>query len=209
MDAGHRRHIARAQPPARPRSRPAGRQGSGAVTPRQVAPLLLPARGGQSGACDRAPLRQSLHAAGRGDPVGPGDRRGVNKATTRLFKVADTPETMLALGEAGLNEYIRTIGLYNNKAKAIIAMSRALLDQHGGQVPAEREALERAARGRPQDRERGAQRRLRPADDRGRHPRLPGRQPHRPRTGQDAARGRAARSRRACREATPATPITG
>ena len=68
---------------------------------------------------------------------------GVNKATARLFRVADNPETMLALGEAGLKEHIRTIGLYNNKAKAIIAMSRALLAEHGGQVPAERGALER------------------------------------------------------------------
>jgi endonuclease-3 len=68
---------------------------------------------------------------------------GVNKATVRLFEVADNPEAMLALGEAGLKEHIRTIGLYNTKAKAIIAMSRALLEEHGGQVPAEREALER------------------------------------------------------------------
>ena len=68
---------------------------------------------------------------------------GVNKATARLFQVADNPEAMLALGEAGLKEHIRTIGLYNNKAKAIMAMSRALLAEHGGQVPGEREALER------------------------------------------------------------------
>jgi endonuclease III len=68
---------------------------------------------------------------------------GVNKATGRLFQVADNPRAMLALGEAGLKEHIRTIGLYNNKAKAIIAMSRALLEEHGGQVPGDREALER------------------------------------------------------------------
>jgi endonuclease III len=68
---------------------------------------------------------------------------GVNKATEQLFKVADTPEKMLALGEDGLREYIKTIGLFNNKAKAIIAMSRALLEQHGGKVPADREALEK------------------------------------------------------------------
>jgi endonuclease-3 len=68
---------------------------------------------------------------------------GVNKATARLFQLADNPEAMLALGEAGLKEHIRTIGLYNTKAKAIIAMSRALLAEHGGRVPAEREALER------------------------------------------------------------------
>ncbi len=68
---------------------------------------------------------------------------GVNKATARLFQVADNPEAMVALGEAGLKEHIRTIGLYNTKAKAIIAMSRTLLAEHGGRVPAEREALER------------------------------------------------------------------
>ncbi len=67
---------------------------------------------------------------------------GVNKATTELFKVADTPDKMLALGEDRLRQYIKTIGLFNNKAKAIIAMSRALIEQHGSQVPAERDALE-------------------------------------------------------------------
>jgi len=68
---------------------------------------------------------------------------GVNKATARLFRVADNPQAMLALGEAGLKEHIKTIGLYNNKAKAIIAMSRTLLEEHGGQVPRDRAALER------------------------------------------------------------------
>ena len=68
---------------------------------------------------------------------------GVNKATTELFKVADTPQKMVALGEDGLRQYIKTIGLFNNKAKAIIAMSRALIEAHGGQVPGDREALEK------------------------------------------------------------------
>ena len=68
---------------------------------------------------------------------------GVNKATTELFKVADTPQKMVALGEDGLRQYIKTIGLFNNKAKAIIAMSRALLEAHGGKVPGDREALEK------------------------------------------------------------------
>jgi endonuclease III len=68
---------------------------------------------------------------------------GVNKATARLFQVADNPRAMLALGEAGLRDYIKTIGLYNNKAKAIIAMSRALVEGHGGKVPRERAALEK------------------------------------------------------------------
>jgi endonuclease III len=66
----------------------------------------------------------------------------VNKATEPLFKVADTPRKMLALGEARLKEYIRTIGLYNTKAKNIIRLSEILLRDHGGQVPQEREALQ-------------------------------------------------------------------
>lgn len=68
---------------------------------------------------------------------------GVNKATAGLFRVADNPEAMLALGEAGLREHIRTIGLFNNKARAIIAMSRALVEEHGGRVPGDRAALEK------------------------------------------------------------------
>jgi endonuclease III len=68
---------------------------------------------------------------------------GVNKATAKLFPVADNPEAMLALGEDGLREYIKTIGLFNNKAKAIIAMSRALVAEHGGRVPGDRAALEK------------------------------------------------------------------
>jgi endonuclease-3 len=67
---------------------------------------------------------------------------GVNKATRPLFKVADTPKKMVALGEDRVREYIRTIGLYRNKAKNVIALSEQLIAQHGGQVPREREALE-------------------------------------------------------------------
>jgi endonuclease-3 len=66
----------------------------------------------------------------------------VNKATRRLFPVANTPAKLLALGEAGLAEHIRTIGLYRTKAKNLIATCRILLDQHGGAVPRSREALE-------------------------------------------------------------------
>jgi endonuclease-3 len=68
--------------------------------------------------------------------------KGVNKATARLFPVANTPAAMLALGEDGLKEHIRTIGLFNSKAKNIIATCRVLLEQYGGQVPRERRALE-------------------------------------------------------------------
>lgn len=67
---------------------------------------------------------------------------GVNKATRVLFSRADTPEKMLALGEDAVREAIKTIGLFRNKAKNVIALSRALIEQHGGEVPAIREALE-------------------------------------------------------------------
>ena len=66
---------------------------------------------------------------------------GVNKATRALFKVADTPEKMLALGEATVGEYIRTIGLWRNKAKNVIALSQALIRDHGGEVPGDRDLL--------------------------------------------------------------------
>jgi len=67
---------------------------------------------------------------------------GVNKATRTLFKVADTPEKMVALGEVKLREYVRSIGLYRNKARNIILLSEKLMALHGGQVPADRDALE-------------------------------------------------------------------
>lgn len=68
--------------------------------------------------------------------------KGVNKATARLFPVANTPAAILALGEEGLRQHIRTIGLFNSKAKNIIAACRILVDQHGGEVPRDRMALE-------------------------------------------------------------------
>jgi endonuclease-3 len=68
---------------------------------------------------------------------------GVNKATGPLFKVADTPEKMLALSEARVRDYIKTIGLFNNKAKNVIALSRILIDEHGSEVPRDRAALEK------------------------------------------------------------------
>ena len=67
---------------------------------------------------------------------------GVNKATKKLFAVADTPEAMAALGEDGVAQYIRTIGLWRNKAKNVVALSRQILELHGGQTPRTREALE-------------------------------------------------------------------
>ena len=68
--------------------------------------------------------------------------KSVNQATAALFPAARTPEQILALGEEGLKAYIRRIGLYQTKAKNILATCRLLLDRHGGEVPASREALE-------------------------------------------------------------------
>jgi endonuclease-3 len=67
---------------------------------------------------------------------------GVNKATARLFPVANTPQDILALGVDGLKKYIRTIGLFNAKAENIIRTCRILLEQHGGKVPEDRKSLE-------------------------------------------------------------------
>jgi endonuclease-3 len=68
--------------------------------------------------------------------------KSVNLATRQLYPVANTPEKIAALGVAGIESYIRTIGLYRGKAKNVVALSQILLDQHGGQVPRTREALE-------------------------------------------------------------------
>jgi endonuclease-3 len=67
---------------------------------------------------------------------------GVNKATQKLYPVANTPEAILALGEDGLKHYIKTIGLFNAKAENVIKTCRILLEQHGGEVPRDRESLE-------------------------------------------------------------------
>lgn len=69
--------------------------------------------------------------------------KGVNRATESLFKVADTPQKMLSLGLENLKSYIKTIGLYNNKAKNIIALSQELVEKYNSEVPANREALEK------------------------------------------------------------------
>src|SRR6201985_944719 len=68
--------------------------------------------------------------------------KSVNKATEPLFKTVDTPEKMVALGEAKLADAIKTIGLYRGKAKNVIALSKILIEKHGGEVPRDRDALE-------------------------------------------------------------------
>jgi len=67
---------------------------------------------------------------------------GVNKAMARLFPVANTPQAILALGEAGLRDFIKTLGLYQTKARNVIGLCQRLIDLHDGQVPHDREALE-------------------------------------------------------------------
>ncbi len=69
--------------------------------------------------------------------------KGVNRASAELFKIADTPQKMLALGEEGVIEHIKTIGLFRNKAKNVIKLSQMLVDDYDGQVPSSRAALER------------------------------------------------------------------
>ena len=67
---------------------------------------------------------------------------GVNKATAKLFPVASTPEAMVALGEEKVGEFVKTIGLWRNKAKNVVALSRILIEDHGGVVPSDRDILE-------------------------------------------------------------------
>ena len=69
--------------------------------------------------------------------------KSVNLATAELYKKANTPQKMVKLGVAGLEDYIKRIGLFRTKAKNVVALSKILLEEHGGEVPAEREALER------------------------------------------------------------------
>ena len=116
---------------------------------------------------------------------------GVNKATPALFALADTPEKMAALGEDHVRDLIKTIGLFRTKAKNVVALSHILVDRARRPGAALARGAGGAAGRRPQDRQCRAQRRLRRADHRGRHPYFPRRQPHRAGAGQDAVRGRA------------------
>ena len=115
------------------------------------------------------------------------DKR-VNMVTARLFPKYNTPEDFAALPYETLEAEIREIGLYRSKAKNIIEMSRRLLQEHDGQVPADREALEKLPGVGTEDGQRGPQQRFWHPGDRGRHPRLSRRQPPGPRlSGQDPA----------------------
>ena len=90
----------------------------------------------------RTQLHQCLYFVGCGCLSAQSTDKGVNKATEELFKIADTPQKMLSLGLEKLKTYIKTIGLYNNKAKNIIALSEELVKNHQGVVPEDRNILE-------------------------------------------------------------------
>ena len=108
-----------------------------------------------------------------------------------------------------VRELIKTIGLFRTKAKNVVELSRMLVDEHGGEVPRSREALEALPGRRAQDRQCGAQYRLRRADHRGRHPYFPRRQPHRTGAGEKSARGRAEARAGGAGALQAATPIIG
>ncbi len=133
----------------------------------------------------------------------------VNRVTPELFRIADTPEKLAALGEAGLEDQIKTIGIYRNKARNLIALANKLIAEHGGKVPSTREMLETL----PGVGRKTANVVLNIAfgqtDHRHRHPCLQGGQPHRPGPRQDPARGRGDAEPRSCPSATSTTPITG
>jgi endonuclease-3 len=112
----------------------------------------------------------------------------VNKATRKMFPVANTPRQIVALGEEGVADYIKTIGLYRTKAKNVIATCHICSSATAAKCrPIARRS--RPAGRRPQDRQRRAEHRVRRADDRGRHAHLPRREPH----GPGARQGRAGR----------------
>ena len=117
------------------------------MTPRQVERILRQARGGQSGARDRADYAIPTPSWSRSSSP-PRRPTSASTATTEPVQGRGHPQKMVALGEDGLRRYIKTIGLYNNKAKANVAMSRVLIERHGGQVPGDPRGPGEAARRR-------------------------------------------------------------
>ena len=172
---------------------------------------ILPAAGrGQPGADDRARISQPLHAAGRGRAVGAGDRRQRQPRHPRPVQARPRRRSRWSRSaRKRCATQIKTIGLFNTKAKNVIALSEALIRDHGGEVPRTREELETL----PGVGRKTANVVLNTAfgagDVRGRHAHLPGRQPHRPRARQDPARGRAQARQESPRSRSAATRTTG
>ena len=134
---------------------------------------------------------------------------GVNKATRKLFPVANTPQAIAALGVDGLKPYIATIGLYNTKAANVVAMAQQLIEHHGGEVPRDRAALEALPGVGRKTANVVLNTAFGEADHGRRHPHLPRRQPHRAGPGQDRARGRGRACSRRCPRTTCTTRTTG
>jgi len=101
---------------------------------------ITPAPKASESTVTKANFKQTVESKQK--PVAKKNTGAVNKATKKLFEEVDNPAAMLALGEAGLKQHIRSIGLFNTKAKNVIALSRRLLDDFGGKVPESREELE-------------------------------------------------------------------
>ena len=134
---------------------------------------------------------------------------GVNKATPALFKLADTPGKMAKLGEPKVRSLIKTIGLYRTKAKNVIALSKKLIAEHGGEVPRTREALEALPGVGRKTANVVHEYRLRRADHRGRHSYFPGRQSHRSGAGQGPPSRSRIGSNPWCRRSTSCMRIIG
>jgi endonuclease-3 len=149
--------------PAAPRKQPAAKAKAPAAKPATTAKAPVPAKRAKSAkGPDPARVAEIFARFKAADPAPKGELEsvnpytllvavvlsaqatdaGVNKATRPLFKVADTPAKMVALGEDKVRDYIKTIGLFRNKAKNVIALSEKLIAEHGGKVPRDRDALE-------------------------------------------------------------------
>ena len=152
--------VAKKQPakPARvPKSVKAGKKVAAAGKEKAAAPKFAKVKPWSAAEIEEAFQRfQKAHPAPRGELLhvnaftllvavvlsAQATDAGVNKATPALFAAADTPEKMAALGEDKIRDYVKTIGLFRGKAKNVAALSKILVEQHGGEVPREREALE-------------------------------------------------------------------
>ena len=111
--------------------------------------------------------------------------KSVNLATKKLFPKANTPQKILELGENGLQEYIKSIGLYKTKAKNILATCTLLIQNHGGEVASHPGGIGTAYRGGPEDRKRNAEYGVWPTGHGCKHSHIPGLQPHRNSSGKD------------------------
>ena len=134
---------------------------------------------------------------------------GVNKATRALFKIADTPEKMVRLGEDSVRDFIKTIGLYRNKARNVIELSRQLIANHGGEVPRDRAALEALPGVGRKTANVVLERCLRRADDGGRYACFSRREPHRACRTAAPAGGRGGSAARRAAQIRRCTPTTG